>query len=57
MTEKNFDPKCGDLANHFLPLMTTNKLRDQLAQYIQDAIEDWLNELDVDDLKDEEPAP
>lgn len=40
------DPKSYDLAEHFLadkPNVTEDERRD-LAQHIQDAIEDWLND-------------
>lgn len=36
-----FDPKCLDLADYFLGSRRDEK-KDELAQYIQDAIEDWL---------------
>lgn len=52
---KNFDPWCGDLARHFLPL-EAKELQDKLAQYIQDEIENWLATLDADDVNPEEPA-
>lgn len=37
-----FDPKCYDLAEYFLPTTASPALKDDLAQYIQDAVEDWL---------------
>ena len=36
-----FDPKCYDLAVHFG--LESERLRYELAQHIQDSIEDWLN--------------
>jgi len=39
----SYDPKCGELAEHFLPLMSSNELQDKLAQHIQDSIEEWLS--------------
>ena len=38
---RGFDPKCYDLAVHFG--LSTERLRKELAQHIQDSIEDWLN--------------
>lgn len=37
-----FDPACHDLARHFLGDLASEKLKDDLAQAIQDYIEDWL---------------
>jgi hypothetical protein len=42
-----FDPKCLDLANHFLPSTARDQLKHQLAQSIQDAVEDYLVGLGV----------
>jgi len=44
---RNYDPKCGELAEHFLTdgrgaLNLTPARREALAAAIQDAIEDWL---------------
>lgn len=36
-----FDPRCLELAEYFLPTVVTN-LQYRLAQHIQDAIEEWL---------------
>jgi hypothetical protein len=36
----SFDPKCYDLAVYFG--LASERLRLELAQHIQDAIEDWL---------------
>lgn len=39
-----FDPKCYELAEYFLPSgLPSGRLLDELAQHIQDAVEDWLN--------------
>jgi hypothetical protein len=38
---KGYDVKCGDLAQYFLPDCKTEAVAE-LAQSIQDAIEDWL---------------
>lgn len=38
-----FDPKCYELAEHFLPDdERLSRLKNGLAQHIQDAVEDWL---------------
>jgi len=37
-----FDPKCFELADYFLPSQATERLKSELAQHIQDAVEDWL---------------
>jgi len=52
---KTYDPKCGDLAEHFLSDFPPNgiypksladeKARvDDLALHIQQAVEDWFND-------------
>jgi hypothetical protein len=39
-----FDSKCYELAEYFLPSGLPNgRLREELAQHIQEAVEDWLN--------------
>lgn len=47
MIDKGFDPRCGELADIFVadeaPAVVTK--RDALAQTIQDAIEDWLEDM------------
>ena len=45
---KNYDSKCLDLACHFLADVSdrTDDEQDELAQVIQDAIEDWLSDRD-----------
>jgi hypothetical protein len=40
--KNSHDPKCRELAEHFLPTTTTDRLKAELAQHIQDAVEDWL---------------
>lgn len=38
-----FDPKCHELAQHFLPSPESPADDvDSLAQHIQDAVDDWL---------------
>lgn len=37
----SFDPKCMDLAEHFLPSHATQSVKNELAQTIQDAVEDF----------------
>jgi hypothetical protein len=36
----SFDPKCQELAEHFLPSGVSERLVKDLAQAIQDAVED-----------------
>lgn len=36
-----FDPKCYELAEHFLD-DNRHASKDELAQWVQDAVEDWL---------------
>ncbi len=40
---KGFDPRCQELADVFLPTCSTKEQSDELAQLIQDTIEDHLN--------------
>ena len=40
---KGFDPRCQELADVFLPQGSTKEQSDELAQLIQDTIEDHLN--------------
>lgn len=41
----SYDPKCSELAEHFLDEMPhSDKQVAELAQEIQDAIEDWLRD-------------
>ena len=46
----SFDPKCLELAEHFLPDDFDQPMKDALAQHIQEAVEDWL-----DIMHDESP--
>jgi hypothetical protein len=39
-TKYNFDPLCLELASHFLPDDATNAAKNELAQVIQDAVDD-----------------
>ena len=36
------DPKCYELAEYFLPAGVSEKLKSDLAETIQEAVEDWL---------------
>ena len=36
------DPKSRELAEHFLPSTVREELKRELAQVIQDAVEDWI---------------
>lgn len=38
--EFSFDPKCLELAEHFLGIHTPKRILNELAQAIQDAVED-----------------
>ncbi len=40
---KGYDSQCGDLARYFLGDKVRPELVQELAQHIQDEIEDWLN--------------
>lgn len=37
-----YDPKCFELAEHFLPSTARDELKNALAQEIQTQIEGWL---------------
>jgi hypothetical protein len=37
-----YDEKCLELAEHFLPEVASRRLKAELAQEIQNAIEDWM---------------
>lgn len=41
-----YDPKCGELARHFLPTDPAPDAAtvEALAEIIQEAVEDWLEE-------------
>lgn len=39
----SFDPKCYELARHFVPDGTSEKVVTRLAQHIQDSIEAEVN--------------
>ena len=49
-----FDPKCDELAAHFLPEDAPISDKADLSQAIQDAAEEWLNENGYGPDKDEE---
>ena len=40
----SFDPKCLEVAEHFLPESASVSLKWTLAQHIQDAVENWISE-------------
>ncbi len=42
----SFDSRCYDLAEVFLPDNATEQVKNELAQAIQDAIEDFLGGLE-----------
>lgn len=44
----SYDEKCFELAGYFLPETSRVELQEQLAQAIQDAIEDWLESAAVE---------
>jgi hypothetical protein len=44
----SYDPKCEDLARHFLPPTTTDRVAARLAQYVQDALESELNRIEAE---------
>lgn len=37
-----YDPKCQEVSEYFLPTGVSDRLKTELAQHIQDSIEDWL---------------
>ena len=45
----SYDPKCEELARHFLPLNSDLEIIQGLAQVIQDEIEDWLTSMEAYD--------
>ncbi len=45
----SFDPSCFDLAEQFLPDNAAKSVKNELAQHIQDAIEDFLSVYESDD--------
>lgn len=49
---KSHDPECRRLAAHFLPSDASARLIADLAQAIQDAVEDWI-EAERDKLESE----
>lgn len=38
------DPKCRELAEYFLPSDVSERLKAELAQAVQDAVENWIAE-------------
>ena len=40
----SYDPKCEELAKHFLSDLARDQLVQELSQWIQDAVEDWLSQ-------------
>lgn len=57
MPTKGYDPKCEELAEHFLTnatVETPSGTKAGLAQYIQDAVEEWFFiEQSLDGVKQE----
>jgi len=54
----SFDPDCFDLAEQFLPNDAAKRVKNELAQHIQDAIEDFLSVYDTDEeIPREEQTP
>lgn len=50
------DPKCHELAEYFLsdsPALRSKTLIDDLAQTIQDTIEDWIERTDEERIQGE----
>jgi len=45
----SFDPKSYELAEHFLPEKAAKRVKNDLAQAIQTAVEDFLTAYDSDD--------
>lgn len=46
----SFDPKCLELAEHFLPSAASEQLKNELAQTVQNAVEEFC-EMEADGLK------
>jgi hypothetical protein len=44
----SYDPKCQELAEHFLPSGTSRLTVEHLAQVIQDAVEDEINSMSLE---------
>jgi len=47
----SYDPKCGELAEHFLaddPMGKNKEFVEELAQHIQDSIEVWFAEVVIE---------
>ncbi len=40
----SFDPKCFELAEHFLPDKIREQTKEELAEHIQNSIEEWLED-------------
>jgi hypothetical protein len=53
---KSHDPRCRDLARHFVGEAASNQLVSNLAQAIQDEIESWIkhekDELERDEMRE-----
>lgn len=54
----SYDPECRKLAEHFLPSMASERLKDKMAQHIQDCVEGWL-QMEMALIRDNivQPAP
>lgn len=44
-TEKNYDSACERLAEHFLGQNAERDAVEELAQHVQDAVEDWMRDV------------
>jgi hypothetical protein len=48
--DMSYDPKCEELARHFLPDGTSDNTVQRVAQRIQDTVEDEIQDA-IDDIK------
>ena len=44
-----YDSECAKLAEHFLDDDALDRTRESLAQHIQDAVEGWFHEREMED--------
>ena len=44
-----YDSECAKLAEHFLDADAIDRTRESLAQHIQDAVEGWFHEREMED--------
>ena len=52
----NFDPKCHELAEHFLGADADPRLINEMAQDLQGFVEAWLSDVEVDGDRQREAA-